>query len=432
MVVLLLLTLLTRLAVLIGNHPFPPLQKDDSVYDALATNLMAGHGFSSSPAPPYEPMALRPPAYPGFLAGVYLVAGHSTDAVRIAQIAISVATCYVLMLIAGRLFGSWTARLAGLAFALLPAAATAPSLLLTETNQSLLLAIAVLSLILGIERSSGKWFALTGVSLAVATLTKPDVQLLAVPLFVAAAVLYPGERRRIAAGAVLFLVLLTPWVLRNRVVFGRFIGVSTGAGYAGIVSELELTGHTGDQLHAALAARYGEDFSRRHGRPMTFLDGGQPEEDALRRAELVQFVQTHPATYAEHSVKRALILWQPRSWSDAFGLPNDFGEYFRARQYGALGAKLALLAIDAAIIGLGWLGVVFSLFAWRRSWPLLVCVLYLTTMIGLVHAVERYRLPVMPVMVILAGNAVVRLGRLSRAGGSGSDAADSVGVRTEV
>ena len=205
------LALVMRLAVFGVNHPFPPLEDDDSVYDTLAWNMVNGHGFSMSVEPPFEPMAARTPGYPAFLAAVYLVAGRTWDAVRLLQIALSVLTCALVYLIACRVLDRRHALWAAGMYAIWPAAAYYPSLLLTESIQALLIALSVYCAFRCTERPhAAGGSSCSALSLAGATMVRPDYQLLIV-LFCgdpAAHICAAAARRRSrrAGGAVFFRV----------------------------------------------------------------------------------------------------------------------------------------------------------------------------------------------------------------------------------
>jgi Dolichyl-phosphate-mannose-protein mannosyltransferase len=412
MIAILVVATTMRLGVFMLNYPFPPLQKDAAVYDKLAWNLLDGHGMSVDMAPPYQPLALRTPAYPGFLAVVYSLAGRQPDAVRLVQIALSVITCLLVTLIALRIIGELGAQVAGLAYAVLPSLVVAPSLLLSEVNQAFLVMLTIYCLSRGLDRPRRFWFASSGLLLGLATLNKPDVQLVFAPLYGAVLAVANGRReirRHVVVAILIFAAVVTPWVARNWLAFDRFIGVATGTGYAAMVSKLEMEGHIGDRLHEALEARYGADFRRTYGRQLTFLDGALPDQDALRRSEILVFIRSEPATYAVHTIRRFANLWLPRSWSDMFGMPGAFGEYARSRDYTHLVVKGGMLALDVAVIGLGWVGLALSLPQGRFA-PLQVFVLYMSVMLSLIHAVDRYRLPVMGCVIIFAAYAVIRCG----------------------
>jgi hypothetical protein len=419
--------LAVRLLVFFALQPFPPLTKDDSVYDALGWNLLNGNGFSSSENAPFEPMAVRTPGYPSFLATVYAAAGRNANAVRLAQIGIVGLTMLIMFGLARRIGSGGTALAALGCYALLPSAIIFPSLLLTEANQALLLTVAIYCCyrILADPASSG-WYVGLGFALGAATLQRPDYQLLIAPL-VASLVLLAPNRRQVLPRAVLatacFVAVLAPWFARNCQVFDRCVGLATGSGHTAISAKFEAEGKYGAQLTEALRERYGDEFRRVYGREMTFIDGALPDQDAMRRRDFVAFVRNQPLVYARHSVHRMVLLWLPRSWTDTYGWKGDFKEASASSDHWLTAAKATMLMADAAFLGLGGLGLLFALPRWRTYLPLIVLFVYATAMYGLVYSSSRYRVPLLPLVAIFAGVGVTRLFSLI---GARSHAAEKV------
>lgn len=97
--VLLLVAVTFRVAV---AHWWPNDSPDDGrVYAQMARNLIEQHVFSHDAQPPYSPSLIRLPGYPGFLAAIYSVFGHTNNgAVRVAQALIDTATCALIALLA--------------------------------------------------------------------------------------------------------------------------------------------------------------------------------------------------------------------------------------------------------------------------------------------------------------------------------------------
>jgi 4-amino-4-deoxy-L-arabinose transferase-like glycosyltransferase len=442
LVFVLLLALLVRAGVFVVNHPFAPPDKDDAVYDSLAWNLASGHGFSLDVRPPYEPMAARTPAYPVFLAAIYSLAGRSTDAVRVAQILLSLVTCWLVFVLGRRLMNETYGLIAAAVYAVMPAAAQYPSLLLTEANQALLLMAAVyFAYRIVDDPARWRWYAGLAAILATATLMRPDTQLLIAPVFAVLFLLRPSARIvgvRIAAACVLFALLVTPWAVRNYLAFHRNVGLATGSGHTMLVGELEAEGFTHQKLVDELERRYGTEFRNKYGRTMTHLDGTIPGEDERRRRDAVELIEADPVRYAEHSLERVATLWGPRSWSDAVGLEDDFSEYRSRGQLAALGAKAALLLLDSLVLILALLGLLWSFVDFRRFAPLVVVPVYFTAIYGLVYSGARYRVPMLPIIAIAAAHCIDRLvacartGRVRRSDGASSgDAVLAVAATVE-
>jgi len=209
---------------------------DALTYDQLALNL-AQYGVYSESADPHAlaPAAERGPGYPAFIALVYRVLGHQPQAAILLQIILSALTAGIVCIIGYSLGG----RVAGLASGLL-LAIDLPSiiyanLLLTETLSALIILITVWLLLLGWQASGMRHMFLllaTGVMAGIAAYVR-TASVLWPAVLVGCNAIYSRQASRSLKGAayivVGFVVVLTPWVVRNNVIFGE-PGFSSGAG----------------------------------------------------------------------------------------------------------------------------------------------------------------------------------------------------------
>src|SRR3989442_1190737 len=82
---LLLVALAVRLAA-VAATPDLRLAADPADYARHARSIAAGHGYPPSQVAPHGgASAIRPPAYPVFVAAVFKLTGNSVTAARIAQ-----------------------------------------------------------------------------------------------------------------------------------------------------------------------------------------------------------------------------------------------------------------------------------------------------------------------------------------------------------
>jgi len=251
-VALVLLTLTSRICVayyLANDEP-----GDGIVYARLATNLLEHGTFSSDEEAPFSPTFVRMPGYPVFIAGVYYVfdKGNNT-AVRIVQAVVDTGTCVLAAMIAF----AWTSgrrrrRAAFWAYALAsicPFIVIYTATILSETLTTFLMAAMTLTATLALKSPgrfrSGLWWILTGLIAGSAVFVRPDAGLFAagIGLTLVIAGLFIGDDERplfidrfgdvVWKGAVfsiVFLLVLTPWTLRNWRVFGVFQPLSPAHG----------------------------------------------------------------------------------------------------------------------------------------------------------------------------------------------------------
>ncbi len=244
------LALVVRVVVVLTITPNPRDGRfDDSVfYDAAARHLADGDGYVFDPAiwvtydgkPVFAgeseltPTALWPPGYPLTLAAMYSVTGNSVEVARFANAIFGALTAALIFLIARRLFDLAASVAAGAALALMPAHTLFTAILLSETYFGFLLA-AILTIcvycVFGRERPH------LGIILGLGVLTAftgyVRGEFLAFGGVIALLMLWQWRSRALpalAALAVGALLIITPWTIRNWVVFDEPLVGTTGSG----------------------------------------------------------------------------------------------------------------------------------------------------------------------------------------------------------
>jgi 4-amino-4-deoxy-L-arabinose transferase-like glycosyltransferase len=196
-----------------------------------------------------------------------------------------------------------------------------------------------------------------------------------------------------------FAVVLSPWIIRNQMVFGAPVFGSSLAGYNlfrmnHIVAEPEFS------------PRYvGSDAGRQAVHSLienATLSGQENEQEmqAFYAREGLRLILEHPLAYARLVCFRFLSLWFNASVKAAYG---DFS--FDSSDVLRLTEQLILLLAASA-------GAV----RWRRTlWPYSVAILLACGGYMLVDAQNRYLVEVMPLIVSLAAVGVVARGEVGPA-----------------
>lgn len=217
---------------------------DGRVYAQIARNVLEQHVYSHEEQPPFVPSLIRLPGYPMFLASVYALTRHGNTAVRIVQAIIDTGTCVLIALVAFQ----WVAdqrRKRAAALAALGLAAVCPfttiyvATILTEVPTSFFAVLLCLLTTLAFKTSNRRranWFwLLAGVTAGLAVLFRPDSGLFAAAvgmtiLLTSFCNAPPRQKiynlgKSILSAAVFsfaFCLILVPWTIRNRRVFGVF------------------------------------------------------------------------------------------------------------------------------------------------------------------------------------------------------------------
>ncbi|MEW6183147.1 MAG: glycosyltransferase family 39 protein [Bacillota bacterium] len=222
------------------------LQSDDLGYIESGRRLAVDHVFSYwrpklSPEPALGPTAYITPGYPLFLAFFFRMFGdagsHALAAARYAQAIISAGGVCLVYYLGEHFSGRWAGAGAALLCAFYPPLILLSGLLLTETLFTFCLLVFTL-IWLKVQPANRRGYALLGVIAGLAVLLRPTGAVL-----VMLALCFLGWRFLTASGrsvrapflaAVVllgfFCLTVSPWWVRNAVVFHRFIPLSEGGG----------------------------------------------------------------------------------------------------------------------------------------------------------------------------------------------------------
>lgn len=369
---ILLIALLARIAgVLVSFHfsRIPPLTDWGFENIAIALSLHTGHGFSSPFFSESGPTAFMAPGYPLLLAGVMRVFGTGSaaaTAVVVLQEVFSLLTVLLVVYIAQLHFGERTANIAGLLCALMPPMLIAP-VRIWDTSLSALLLTGIFAAACNSYLSRMR-FVPAGAACAIASLVNPSL----IPALWAICGWAAWKAKRIPwAGIAAFMIVFSPWPIRNAAVMHAFIPLRTDFGY-----ELWSGNHPGgdgnfeESMNPMMSAKERRDF---------VMTG---EVTYLREKGLLakNYIAQRPGRFAELTLKRAAQFWAGmEGGSNSMTLP------------------LTLLALA----GLGM--------AWRRR---SVAVLYLLPILlfplpyYITHVYVRFQYVIDPVLTVLGGYAI--------------------------
>ena len=374
----------------------------------------------------------RPPGYPWFLAGVYRLFGLDPIAPRLAQMALGLLTIFLSWLIAWRLYGAW----AGGTAALLLACTWPLPYFEGELNSPALECACLAIMVAGIAlpgRHRYRWISLVLAGLAAGWLviTRPNAL---VPVALAAGWLawtaeghggitgrhHAAGRGRFLSAAVFcagVLLCVGPVVIRNRVVGGEWTPISY---YGGV--NLYIGNHpdsTGDRPRIPDIKQISgwegwncfdyphmlKGLAERQG-----LDGSFGSASRWFAARALENWWHYPGKMLRLTWRKALLFWGP-------AIVSDSKEVALERQQDPW---LSLMPGFPLVAGVGLVGMVLAPWSRRcrdhpgmpafpRGEGLLVLLVlgYFLSVLPFFMA-ERYRVPVMVPLALLAGGAVER------------------------
>jgi 4-amino-4-deoxy-L-arabinose transferase-like glycosyltransferase len=276
---------------------------------AVAYSLATGHGFSSPFGGSTGPTAWLAPLYPAMCALVFKAFGCFTLAsgfvILLINCAFSALTCIPICrigeLTVGRKVGYWSGWIwsTGVIFMRWPT-----TWVWDMSASALLVSILFLQSLRLAEQPNWKRWARFGLLWGVAALTNP-----ALLAFLPAAGLYPvlklwrrDERRfsHAAVSAVVFAVVISPWLIRNRVTLGSWVFIRDNAPF-----ELSL----GNHHRSNGMGWFGKHPAGNMWEYATYKQMGELPYVASKKQLVIDFVKQYPREFASLCATRVEAFW---------------------------------------------------------------------------------------------------------------------------
>ena len=173
------------------------------------------------------------PLYIYILGLLYAVFGVSLTVARIFGILIGLVSVYLTYAIGKRLFSEKAGIIAGVIHALYPIGIYFESELLVDALFTMLMQLSVFLIIIAVDKLRLRFFALTGIAIGLAAMTRPVILAL-VPLFLIYALVKTKPRHAAITAAVTILlvmvVVIMPVTLRNLLVADDLVLISSSGG----------------------------------------------------------------------------------------------------------------------------------------------------------------------------------------------------------
>jgi 4-amino-4-deoxy-L-arabinose transferase-like glycosyltransferase len=392
-----------------ATHPVVNPGPDADAYASLARDLFEHHMYG---APGQTSTSDWSPGAPLLFGAVYWITGGvNPEAARLVVALLGAAMVVCTFLIARRIAGRWAGLVAALLVATYPTYIENNGQLLSEPVAAFLLTAALLAMLWAAERERVWAWAVPGVTLGALILTRPEYQAISVVFaaLIAWRLWRDASRRRALAGVAVLAacaaVVVIPWMARNHATVGQWT-VSTGGGKALFVATF-LPGDgrqvptKRELMRRFLGAKDPITTPELKAQPMTpLLDRvarkypDLPRDKALGRIgkeNLRKYLSQQPLAYLRMSAAKFWNIFNRGSSP----YMRDWGwvAYHRLLLLGAIAGFVALVVAP------------------RTRWSALLlaspiaCIAVLGTIL---LAVPRRQVPLMPLVCVFAGVAVVR------------------------
>lgn len=346
-----------------------------------------------------EGVFYQDPLYPYVLAGLYALFGPGSIGVLLAQAAIDAATAALVFAVGRRVFGYGAGLTAG-ALAVFYSVFWYYDALLLKVATSVFAVTLTLALCVWARRRGGaaRWAA-AGAALGAAALTRGNVLLFVPALAVWVAVAVPRRRAALAGLAAGFVLVVAPVTIRNAVVGGDFVLITSQAGQNFYIGNYRgAVGLYRAPPFVRAHPRFEEDDFRAEARRRTGRDLSPSEASRFWLREGLREIAADPGRFLWLLGRKARLL------VGAYEVPdNQSFDFFREN----VSPVLALpwpgfaLVLPLGLVGLWW---------GRRepdAWLLAAFVASYALSVLLFYNMSRYRIPLVPALLVFAGYALV-------------------------
>jgi Dolichyl-phosphate-mannose-protein mannosyltransferase len=421
--VIALVAIAVRVTFVVVVDPEVPRIGDASAYHLLANNL-ADHGeyfrpFDDQLLDRVRPTAEYPPLFPVLLAVPARFGAESVESQRLFLCFVGAATVVLVGLLGRRLGGPAVGLVAAGIAAVYPMLFQSEAILMAEALYALLVTVVLLLAYRAIDQPTSARFALLGVGIGLATLTRAEGLLLGavlvVPLCWCLFALEPKRRAILAATALGVAVLVVvPWTIRNAVRLDAFVPVSNNVSTLIDGANCDAV-YGGDQLGLwrETFSQFGDDARQKPQAVACFegFDIGSPD---FEEAEVADRHRDDGIEYARDHLGSSPKVMAVR-WLRTFGLydPSQQVDYEslegRPRNWQMAGTVMFWVLMPFAVGGVVLL---------RRKrvpiWPLVSTVVVVSITAMLTYGQQRFRVAAEPAIIATAAVALVAIGRAVR------------------
>lgn len=359
------------------------LYEDDWTYHTIAKNVIDGKGYHTfnthlnGPQPWYS---FRPPLFVMFLIVVYTLFGWGNFlAAKLTLSLVGVLLSVSSYFLGKKMFDRNTGIIAAAVTAIFPSFVFYSTHIQGEIIYVFLLSMTVLCLYLDFEKESKISIFVSGIFLALCSLTRSMIAPFMLVIIFWLLVTKKLKKGSLAAIIFLagFILCVSPWWYRNYNVYHRFVPFTTEGGFTLWVGNNPLASGGGECVIPSLSEeeRKLADY----------------QLDKVFYQKSVDYIRENPGRFIKLGVSKFVRFWRP--------FPLVGGKII----------QLINIITYVPLYILAGIGIYFSFKQWRKFLLLYLLFLYYTTVHSVFPSMTRYRLPLEPYLIIFAVVAVTEI-----------------------
>jgi 4-amino-4-deoxy-L-arabinose transferase-like glycosyltransferase len=396
---LLVVALVVRIGYLIYYHSMPEwdqLTVDNCYHHHWAQSIASGNIIGDT-------TYFRAPLYVWCLGACYAIFGDSLLVARLFGLLVGLGSLSLTFLIARRLFDRTTALVAVALQALCPIVIYFESELLLDPLFMLLLQLSLLRLLVWFDQRTARNLFLTGLVLGLSAIARPTSLPLALPLLLLPLFLISDRRvaiRQIAVGLVGILLCVLSITARNLVVAGDPVLIASQGGVNFYIGN----NPDADGLSATLPEPLG--FNWRMADLKAIAESS--ERHPLKPGQVSDYWSSQAWSWIRSNPGDALGLYLKKLY---FSFSNR--EISNNRNLDQFFASVPFFSYNpitfAPLVGLALIGILLACGSSPGVRSVAFIILALVLIDALFFVNSRFRLPILPLLIVTASYALVRL-----------------------
>ncbi len=388
---------LTYLAEMSHTLFLTQLRLDELFHNNWAKSIASGNIIG-------DQVFFRAPLYAYWLGSIFALFGHSYIIPRLVQHILGTLSIVILYFLARKLYGKKVAVISSILMSTYAVIIYQEDKFLFESILLFLLLIFFTLLSFVKEHPSFMRWGVIGILWGLICITRPIFlpyfTILGITIFIWYRNLYPAKKSLIWIGSFLLGMILTiaPITVRNYLIGNDIVLIANQGGinfYLG-------NNASADGFSSTMPGIAGNRWEKRDIEfPIIQETGRAPTYSEVDRYWFnrgLHFIFSQPWDYFKLTLKKVYLFW------NALEIPNN-NSFYLYRQFSEI-----LTWLPTGFWLVGPLGILGMIFAWRerQGRHLIIFVfIYMITVISF-FVCDRFRLPVVPVLCIMSGLAVVR------------------------
>ncbi|MGB8657598.1 MAG: glycosyltransferase family 39 protein [Candidatus Zixiibacteriota bacterium] len=386
---------------------------DAEYHDQWAQSILKGEEFVK------EGVFFRAPLYPYFLAAMYKIFGHDYFMARLIQFLIGSLSCVLVYLVATNVFNRRTAIIAGVMASLYGVLIYFDGELLIEILLVFLDLLLILACIRAKQNPSHKSWFFCGILLGLSSIARPNILLVGVAFFFWVVFQYRNKgmtqlagtrmRKSLVYGCCLVLgtvLMVSPVTLRNYVRGHDFVLIASQGGMNFYIGNNSQSDGASAILPRARTTWWGSyEDAIRIAEKTTGRTLKPSEVSRFWYIQGLKFATSEPLGFLKLMLKKFILFWNGNE------LSNNKDFYFFARSAPLLKFLIWRFFVYfpfGLVAPLALVGVILSHKGKKDVAILEIFLLVYMITVIVFFVTERYRMPIVPILILFAAFAVDR------------------------